>query len=397
MINKNTDTYKWIVLFLSFMFMTLFALSLQSIPPLFSHIGNDIPLSDSQAGMLMGIYAVPGIFLPLFIGYLATQFDNKLLINIALLIMFTGLVGFAISKSFGILLLFRVIGGIGATILLVLAPMMIAMFFDEKIGMAMGIFNAAVPFGTVIAANLFGPLAELIHWRGAILNIAGLVAITFIVNLIFLYLPEHNGNGDTGQGISNKNFWTNKKIWAVAFIWALTNAQQQAYVTFGPQYYQLIGMNIYLSEFLTSLIMLVPGILGLFMGMIIDRFGRERNLIIIGSVFIATCFLLLAKFTAASTIIPMLIGIGVAPIPVIVYSLAPKIVEPQHIGLAMGLLTSFVNLGISAGPSTFGIILENTNRNFSVGFIILALVSVATIFVSLNLDGTVNRKLDDAV
>ena len=76
----------------------------------------------------MGSYAMPGIFLPLFIGYLATRFDNKLLINVALLIMFTGLVGFAISKSFGMLLMFRVIGGIGATILLVLAPMMIAMF-----------------------------------------------------------------------------------------------------------------------------------------------------------------------------------------------------------------------------------------------------------------------------
>ena len=238
MINKNTDTYKWIILFLSFVFMILFALSLQSVPPLFSHIGNDIPLSDSQAGMLMGSYAMPGIFLPLFIGYLATRFDNKLLINVALLIMFTGLVGFAISKSFGMLLMFRVIGGIGATILLVLAPMMIAMFFDEKIGMAMGIFNAAVPFGTVIAANLFGPLAKLIHWKGAILSIASLVAITFIVNLFLLYLPRHNGNKDTNQEpnqrISNKNFWTNKKIWAIAIIWALTNAQQQAYVTFSP-------------------------------------------------------------------------------------------------------------------------------------------------------------------
>lgn len=58
--------------------------------------------------------------------------------------------------------------------LVVLAPLLITMYFDhQNIGIAMGIFNIAVPAGTVLAANLFAPLAGFVGWRAIILGVAG--------------------------------------------------------------------------------------------------------------------------------------------------------------------------------------------------------------------------------
>lgn len=61
---KESENYKWVILFISFMLMLTFAISLQSLPPIFDKIAEDISFSNSQAGLLMGIYAIPGIFLP---------------------------------------------------------------------------------------------------------------------------------------------------------------------------------------------------------------------------------------------------------------------------------------------------------------------------------------------
>src|SRR5699024_7765261 len=110
----------------------------------------DISFSNSQAGMLMGAYAIPGILLPFLIAALANKFNEKSIILVALSTLIVGLVLFSMAQSFTTLLIFRVIAGIGVTALVVLAPLLVTMFFNkDNIGIAMGIFNAAVPFGTV--------------------------------------------------------------------------------------------------------------------------------------------------------------------------------------------------------------------------------------------------------
>ena len=132
------SSYKWVVLAISFALMLVFAISLQSLPPIFDKIQKDISFSNSQAGMLMGAYAIPGIFIPFLIALLANRFNKKTIIHIALLIMIVGLVAFSMAGSFPTLLTYRLITGIGATALVVLAPLLVTMFFDKtNMGVAM--------------------------------------------------------------------------------------------------------------------------------------------------------------------------------------------------------------------------------------------------------------------
>ena len=58
---KERESYKWIVLAISFIQMLTFAVTLQVLPPIFDYIVKDIAFTSSQAGTLMGAYAIPGI------------------------------------------------------------------------------------------------------------------------------------------------------------------------------------------------------------------------------------------------------------------------------------------------------------------------------------------------
>ena len=383
MIFKRSDSYKWVVLAISFMLMLTFAISLQSLPPIFNNIAKDIDFSTSQAGMLMGAYAIPGIFLPFLIAFLASRYNKKSIILISLLILIFGLITFSISGSFSTLLISRLVTGIGATALVVLAPLLITIFFGkENMGVAMGIFNAAVPFGTVVSANLFGVLGEKIHWRSIILGIAGFVGLVFIINIFVLSIPKTKDSDEPKISTeeSSRGLFLNIGLWFLALIWILGNAQLLSYVTFGPQYFQSIGMTTQRAGLLTSFIMLVPIFLSPFVGIIFDKTGWKKRLILIGSIIMAISFILISRGNFALPVWAVTLGIGFSPIPVFVFSTLPEVIKPHQMGMGLGILTAAANIGIALGPSAFGFLLDKTGDNFNLGFIILALISIGIIF-----------------
>lgn len=388
---KKSNSYKWVVLAISFILMLVFAISLQFLPPIFDKIQKDISFSNSQAGMLMGAYAIPGIFIPFLIAFLASKYNKKSIILIALLIMITGLVAFSMAGSFPTLLIYRLIAGIGATALVVLAPLLVTMFFDKtNMGIAMGVFNAAVPFGTVVAANLFGILGERIYWRSIIIGIALFVAVVLVINIFKLHLPKEKTNKEANV-VSEKSsggLLSNVGLWMLVVIWALGNSQLLAYVTFVPQHFQKIGMTMQSAGLLTSFIMFVPIFLSPVVGIIIDKTGWKKRLLLAGTIIMAISFILISRGTYGLPIWAFTLGIGFTPIPVFVFSLLPELIKPRQMAMGLGILTAASNLGIAIGPSAFGFLLDNTGGNFNLGFIILALISVVIILALSGLKQT---------
>lgn len=371
--------------------MLTFAISLQSLPPIFDNIAEDIAFSNSQAGLLMGIYAIPGIILPFLVAFLTSKYNEKSMILISLLILILGLIAFSLSKTFNILLASRLISGIGATILVVLAPLLITMFFDdENMGIAMGVFNAAVPFGTVISANLFGVLGEKIYWRSIILGIAAFVGIVFVISSFLLTMPKKKEIDSSDSAESSKGLFSNISLIALSLIWMLGNFQLLSYVTFAPQHFQSIGMTVQKAGFLTSFVMLVPIFLSPVIGMVVDKTGWKKRLILMGSIIMGISFILISKGVPGLALWAFTLGLGFAPIPVIVFSLLPDLILSKQMGMGLGIITVASNIGIAGGPSIFGFILDKTGENFNIGFMTLALLSLV-IILSL---GVLNKRTE---
>ncbi len=383
-INEN-KSYKWIVLGVSFLLMLVFAISLQSLPPIFGNIMKDIPFSNQQAGLLMSSYSFLGIFFPFFIAIFLNKFDLKKILLFALSLVIIGLVGFLFSSSYPLLLMYRLFSGAGATILVVLAPLLVTMHFDKNnMGTAMGIFNIAVPVGTVISVNLFGYLGLLISWRSVIGIIIGFVAIVFLAVVFLLVNPPKNVESrkiEKAPASSKKQFKLSSNLIFLGIIWMIVNGQLLSYTTFGSQFFQQQGISVQKAGLLTSMIMLVPIFITPIIGIIIDKTGHKKLYLYIGFIImtislfsIVTSFLSLTFWTIA-------LGIGFSFTPVVVFSLLPEVVKREHTGMGLAVLTAASNLGITIGPVGFGSILDATSGNFTTGFQVLSLFSVLGIFV----------------
>ncbi len=395
---KEKESYKWIVLTISFLLMLTFAISLQVLPPIFTYITKDIPFTNSQAGTLMGVYAIPGILISFLIAQMVKKINPKSVIIVGLLTMILGLIAFSLSKTYTSLLIWRLVIGTGATIMVVLGPFLVTMFFDNKnIGIAMGIFNIAVPLGTVLSANLFGILGQVINWRTIILGIAGFVGLVLMIVFFGLFIPkEKEREGSHGsEGKVQAKFKMNIGLWILSVIWIITNLQLLAYITFGPQYFQSVGISIQRSGLLASFLMLMPIFMSPIVGIIFDKLGREKEVLIIGSAIVAISFILIGK---SSTMIPfwaVALGIGISPFPVFVFSYLPRIVEPYHVGMGLGILTIASNVGTTIGPATFGWILDITSGKFFVGFVLLGFMSIVNIFALFGLKTKENETISN--
>jgi len=273
-------------------------------------------------------------------------------------------------------------------VLVVLAPLLITMFFDQKnIGIAMGIFNIAVPLGTVLAANLFGSLGRLLGWRVILAGVAGFLGVVLVLVIFALSLQKNEGptNSNGLKKESAPKFKGSLSLWFLTAIWALANFQLLAYVTFGPQFYQSIGLSEQRAGFLTSLIMLASIFLAPIMGVVFDKTGRKKPYLLIGSVIILISFVSLATHFLGLPLWAAALGIGFTPIAVFVFAHLPETVKPHEVGMGMGMLTVASNLGTTVGPSALGSILDQTQSNFTISFMFLAAISIIIIAFSLGL------------
>lgn len=383
--DRKRDPYKWVILTLSFLLMVTFAISLQALPPILDSIGRDIPFSNSQAGTLMGVYALPGIFLPFLVAFLAQRFDLKKLLLLALAIMIIGLIGFSWSKTFSLLILYRLLAGVGGTVLVVLAPLLVTMFFDKKeIGTAMGIFNTAVPVGTVIAANFFGYAGQWMDWRVLIRGISVFAGIILVGVFFVLSIPKKDEEKQSDG--PKEAFKMNSGLWILAITWAVINGQLVAYVTFGPQFFQSVGMASQIGGFLSSIIMFVPIFLAPLCGVIIDKTGQKKKMLLLGSIIMAIAFVLLATSRFGIPLWAALLGVGFSPMPVLVFSSLPEMIQPHQMGMGLGLLTVASNLGMTVAPAGLGGLLDRTSGSFLIGFLVLATFSIMVIFLSFRLE-----------
>lgn len=381
---NNNSSYKWVVLAFSFFLMIGFALSLQALPPLFEHITKTIHFSNSQAGILMGAYAIPGIFLPFLIANLTKRFGIKRMLIAALIIMIFGLVSFSFANSYLLLLIFRLLAGVGATVLVVLSPLMITIYFDRKnIGVGMGIFNIAVPLGTVLAANLIGLLITYVSWQIIILGIAVFLGIIFILLIFILKLDKEADNSAEKLPTQIKG---NFNLWFLAAIWALANAQMLAYMTFGSQFFQTIGFPTQSAGFLTSLIMLISIFLAPLVGILFDKSSKKKFYLIMGVVITFVSFIFIGFNFLNITIWAVALGIGFTPIPVFVFTQLPEMVKAHEVGIGLGILTMTSNIGTSMGPAALGLIVDLSKGKFLVAFISLAIISLIVLFFSLKIN-----------
>jgi len=359
---------KWKILFLSFYCMFSFLVSMQAIPPILPQVMEEFNLGFASASNLMWLVALPGLFTSIIGGFLMSRCGVKIFLTSGTLITSTSSILSAVSHSFLTLQLSRLLLGIGGSLVVISAPALILEWFErEELGAAMGVFSLNMPVATVVAFNFLGALSSRVGWRTSI-------ATTGVVNLLalalcLLYVKERVKLHPHKLDLT---VFRNMDIWMLGAVWALFNMGAIGYTTWAKTMFMRYDkFSAATSDLLGSLLMMGAFTTPL-TGLLSDRVGRRKPLIIASSF---SMFLIFKAFLYAEKdyFIPLGIGLGLAAafLPPPLFALPEEVLGAGRGGVGLGILNTFLNLGVILGPFIVGYVLDLTNSKF-MGFLSMA-------------------------
>ncbi len=339
-----------------------FAVVFQSIPPILGSLIDALHISHAQAGGLMSLFLLPAIFLALPGGVLVDRYGARIVGGASLVVMVLGTATVALGGSYWVLALGRLVAGVGATVLMVVTPKVItSWFYDREIGLSMGVFNTAMPLGTILSLNFMGVIAFQLGWQAPIWVS---FAISIVVLCLFLVLYRTR-EADRQVKVERRALLTVLKeagwgIWWVGLAWALFNAALISFFTYAPDYFVTQGEDIARAGLLASFPMWGSIILAPIAGMLIDRIGRKWLFVTVGCGGIAILLYLMPGFTAHAAIFAISTGVFVAILAPAIFSLPAELLPEPVMGFGFGVVTTALGIGVSLGPYIVGSLRDAT-------------------------------------
>jgi MFS family permease len=350
-----------------------FALTLQSIPPILPLIISELHITYAQSGLLMGFFALPGLFVSLLGGFLSDRYKMRPLGIACFSFMIGGTLCVGLGMNIWTLCLGRIISGIGALTLSTLLPKLLSQWFREREeGLAMGIFNTGIPLGSIICFGLFGRMGSLWGWRLSVLLTGCYLFIVAIFFLSFYKVPSSEKiENQKPLGIYQSLKEIKWPIWWVGLSWLWYNAGFASFATFAPNLFLQKGYTIEQSGFLIGIPLLGSLLLSAPIGYLLDQFKHQEWLIGIGGVALSI-LTLSYTFSSSFLLLVTLMGVFSAMIPASIYSLPPELLKSEHVGLGFGVLSTCSSAGLFVAPYLVGKARDFTG-SYQWSFILIAL------------------------
>jgi MFS family permease len=262
-----------------------------------------------------------------------------------------------LAGSFALLLVGRLILGIGGTLIITASPAAIAQWFRrEELGKAMGIFAINMPFATIIAFPTASALMLAYGWRFPFHISLGVSAVAAV---FYFAVVKTGPYVKREKPASMREAFRNREIWKVGIVWLFFNAAALSFTTWAPTLLgKYKGMPEIQSGFLASLFMWSAIFCVPVYGYLSDETGRRKLFAQIGFLLMSLSFVALA-FTSDLALVASILALGItaAMIPPIVSTLSAEILGPSLAGIGFGINNTCANVGASLAQPFVGFLL----------------------------------------
>ena len=376
----------WFILIIILLASMAAPLNQFKVPPVMPLLMEAFDASAAQAGLLMSLFAITGLFLAIPAGFIFQKLGYRLTGMISILSLVIGAAAGALSRGFDIMLASRFIEGAGMSLMSVVAPAVIALWFSPKTrGKAMGVWAVWVPLGSTIMFLLAPALADRWNWPG--IWWFGCFYAVLVGFLYFLFLksspeqPSKPSRKDPSSKLPNQwlaSVLSNRDLWLISLLFACFNFVFIAFITWAPTFlHQTRGMSLARAAFLVSLASLLTIVACPTSGWVSDRTGTRKWVAVIPMALMAPLYPL--SFFAAENCFPalvVLLGFISGFVPTGVFSGAVETVRDERFsGMAMAVIQIGQNAGMLLGPLVFGWIIES-GGGWRTAFSVLAPVSI---------------------
>ena len=343
---------KWGMFFILLISAVTVSLSQLKIAPVLGDVAAMLNVDVTKAAMLMSLFTVAGIILsiPGAAVMARTGTKNMLLILMGSLIL--GNVLGAMTNSFTMVMLSRIIEGVSYALIITVGIDMINKWFTgATVGTATGIFNTFAA-----AANFIGMNASVAIYQGTgnlkLLwwSIAILAAICFVLVMMFVQVPESKSEGGGSDGSLGEAV-RNPALLATCLSMLCLSFVLFGFITCNAALFQAYGISQQASAFYASLNGLIGIPTCIISGIIIGKSGKPFHVAILGAILCAViCFFMPHLGGSSAAYILYSLATGIVPGGMIMTSIfiyTPQLAKrPQLIGLSMGLLNTLYYIGV---------------------------------------------------
>ncbi|MCE1188808.1 MAG: MFS transporter [Ignavibacteria bacterium] len=366
------------------------------IPILPAFAKYELHAPESAVGLAISIYSlVQFIFNPI-LGALSDRKGRRQIILVTLLINATGYIIFSFTHSLLLLILSRIVGGIGGSTIGVAQAYIADVTTKEERSKGMGLIGVAFGLGFVLGP-LIGGLLSKFGYPVVGYTSASFSVIAFILSVF--YLPESKDFSAVPPEGHRKAFDLSayKKVakntslaLIVLMFFALTFSVANIYGTFA-----IMGTEVYhFSNAQNGYIFGIIGLVGIIVqGGLIRRLTEkfsETKLITIGATFLMIGLGMLpfgGNFTGVA-IISIIMSLGSGTLQPLLLSLVSKVAPENEQGAVLGVNQSMASFARMLGPLWGGFAFQYLGYQvpFLTGALVMFLLFVASIlFLSKHL------------
>ena len=365
--------------------------------------------SATQFSLVFTIVAVSTAAVSPFMGKIIRKYDIKYVM---------ALCGAIVSISFGVLgiakelwqfyLLSVVIGVFATGITQIPISYIITNWFpSEKKGVATGIAFAGGNLGAFCTILVISNLMPKIGYEKCYFILGSVMFVVTIAISLFVIKGKPSDIGQLPYGTKettinvkiNKDeeevtgytlaeakaspvFW----IYIVAIVLlGLVFAGVQMHI---PSYMQSVGHSLQFASMITSLVSIMGILSNVLIGMLLEKAGIKKGMLIIGVFMtLSVVCLLFGKTVAFAILFAIIFGAFIAIASMGPSYLTSEIFGKKEYGTILGIVIMFFQLGGAIGPTLSGFIYDSTGEYTItwVIFIVLLIVTFGTFLFAINL------------
>lgn len=335
-------------------------------------------LSGTRAGLLMSLFAATGLVVAIPAGLILQRLGYRASGLSAVASVMAGSMMGALSHGPAMLLVSRVIEGLGMTLLAVLAPALIALWFPaNQRGAAIGIWATWLPVGAITMFLVAPSLVlrwnwQAVWWFGFLFAAVGWV-------LFFLFVTPPDGSAvspsdppahaqPTGRDLAS--VLGNRDLWLISLLFFCFTFCANVFGTWLPSFLHLAhGIDLNKSSYLSATLPFLFMLMGPLSGWVSDRTGSKR-ILCLAPMCVSILLCPLAALIQSEHVLIFLITLGcvLGFVPTCVFLAGAATVRDDRLrGLAMSALVVGLDMGMLLGPPYFGWVVESTGE-WGLGF-----------------------------
>jgi MFS family permease len=191
--NKNTiSTSAWITLAIlgSSILITMYGETM--LLPAIPDIITEFNISYNTASWILTAYLIAGAVMTPIAGKLSDIYGRKKMVLIIMIIYIIGISLGGLSSNITILIISRVIQGIGISMFPIAFGIVRDQFPPEKLAIGVGTFSAMFAAGSVVGLAIGGSIIQYFGWRNTFFSIIPIAILLWFIIKRFIY--DHNTN-----------------------------------------------------------------------------------------------------------------------------------------------------------------------------------------------------------